>query len=281
MALDSARRGPPSGILDLRNDNLSAHGADIGVAVDRLFLRWAESNPDACEHYTAPSLIQMAVGVVAHQTRWDQGPAIHACGSGGFLVACGRRMLQAGDPRPQLFGQDINRGTCAIAKLRLALDEFWDARIEVGEIPLTNPRLLERGQLVICDVAISSPPFGAQWNIESAEHDPFRRFLRGVPTRSRSELAFLLHMLSTISENGRALVVTTHGVLFRGGTERQIRRELIREDLIEAIIGLPENLYFNTSITSVMLLLNRGRKRQPKQMLFVDAAAGSRARGRP
>jgi len=121
------------------------------------------------------------------------------------------------------------------------------------------------------DIVVANPPFSLdKWGHEKAESDRFRRFLRGIPPRSKGDYAFILHMIETALPTGRVGVIVPHGVLFRGSKEGKIRQALIEENLLEAVIGLPTNLFFGTGIPAAILIFNKAKKGQ--KTLFIDAS---------
>jgi type I restriction enzyme M protein len=170
-----------------------------------------------------------------------------------------------------LYGQEINGGTWALAKMNLFLHEKDNARIEWGDV-LNDPKLLEDEQLMKFDVVVANPPFSLnKWGAENAESDPYDRFWRGVPPKSKADFAFITHMIeSTVKDSGKVGVIVPHGVLFRGSKEGLIRKQLIEEGLLEAVIGLPEKLFFGTGIPAAILVFNRGK--QSNDVLFIDAS---------
>jgi type I restriction enzyme M protein len=144
-------------------------------------------------------------------------------------------------------------------------------RIEWGDT-LNNPRLLEGNALKKFDIVVSNPPFSLdKWGAENAARDFFCRFHRGVPPRGKADYAFITHVIeTTISDTGKAGVIVPHGVLFRGGSEGRIRQKIILENLLEAVIGLPANLFYGTSIPAAILIFNHGKR--TTDVLFVDAS---------
>jgi type I restriction enzyme M protein len=118
---------------------------------------------------------------------------------------------------------------------------------------------------------VANPPFSLdKWGAENAETDRFKRFLRGTPPKSKGDYAFILHMIDTTLPNGRIGVIVPHGVLFRGAAEGKIRQKLIEENLLEAVIGLPSNLFFGTGIPAAIMIFNKAKK--SKEVLFIDAS---------
>jgi type I restriction enzyme M protein len=145
-------------------------------------------------------------------------------------------------------------------------------RIEWGDT-IRNPKLLDsEDRLKHFDVVVANPPFSLEkWGHDSAEADRFGRFRRGIPPKTKGDYAFVLHMVETLKpRTGRMAVVAPHGVLFRGGAEGTIRQKLIEENLIDAVIGLPEKVFFRTGIPAAVLVL---RKSKPDdKVLFIDAS---------
>jgi type I restriction enzyme M protein len=191
-----------------------------------------------------------------------------ACGSGSLLIRVARKV---GNPNVALYGQERNGQTWALCKMNLFLHEMDAARIEWGDT-LLNPKLVEDDKLMRFDVVVANPPFSLdKWGAERAPADPHKRFARGTPPKSKADYAFLLHMIETaVESDGKVGVVVPHGVLFRGGQEGKIRQKLIEENLLDAVIGLPANLFFGTGIPAAILLFNKARK--TKDVMFIDAS---------
>ena len=133
-------------------------------------------------------------------------------------------------------------------------------------------RLVEGDQLMKFDIVVANPPFSLdKWGYEEAAADSFHRYHRGLPPKSKGDWGFITHMIETAREGtGRVGVVVPHGVLFRGAAEGKIRQKLIEENLLEAVIGLPANLFFGTGIPAVILLFNKGKT--TGDVLFIDAS---------
>jgi type I restriction enzyme M protein len=170
-----------------------------------------------------------------------------------------------------LYGQESNGSTWALCKMNMFLHGMDAAHIEWGDT-INNPKLIEGDHLMRFDIVVANPPFSlAKWGSEQADADPFKRFIRGVPPKTKGDFAFILHMIETAVEgHGRVGVIVPHGVLFRGSVERTIREQLIRENLLEAVIGLPTNLFYGTGIPAAILIFNKGKK--TKDVLFIDAS---------
>jgi type I restriction enzyme M protein len=162
------------------------------------------------------------------------------------------------------------------------LHGFDNATIRWGDT-IRNPKLKEGDTLMKFDTVVANPPFSLdKWGkVEDKdgekttvsydpETDKYNRFWRGVPPKSKGDWAFISHMIETLNEHGRAGVVVPHGVLFRGSSEGRIRQRTIEENLLEAVIGLPANLFFGTGIPAAILIFNK--QKSSKNFLFIDAS---------
>ena len=190
------------------------------------------------------------------------------CGSGSLLIRVG---AEVGSDDFSLCGQEMNGSTWALCRMNMFLHHKDSARIEWGDT-LANPKLIEGDALMMFDVQVAIFPFSLdKWGAESAEADKFHRFHRGVPPKSKADYAFISHMIESAKEDGGKVgVIAPHGVLFRGGAEGRIRKALIEENLLDAVVGLPEKLFFGTGIPAVILLFKKGRK--TRDVLFIDAS---------
>jgi len=197
------------------------------------------------------------------------------CGSGGLLVEAAR---EVGGRDFALFGMEVNGSTWALARMNMFLHGMDGARIEWCNT-LTSPALVENDRLMKFNVVVANPPFSLdKWGQDEAENDRFNRFWRGIPPKSKGDYAFISHMIeAALEKEGRVAVVAPHGVLFRGGAEGRIRRKLIEDNLLDAVIGLPANLFPTTGIPVAILVFDRSREKgganeQRKDVLFVDAS---------
>jgi type I restriction enzyme M protein len=144
---------------------------------------------------------------------------------------------------------------------------------------LNNPLLVENDHLMKFDTIVANPPFSLKkWGAEHAEADKYKRFWRGVPPKDKGDFAFITHMVETAKpKTGRVAVIVPHGVLFRGGAEGKIREQLLKENLIDAVIGLPAGLFQTTGIPVAILVLDRSREKggeneSKKDVLFIEAS---------
>lgn len=192
-----------------------------------------------------------------------------ACGSGSLLIRVAQELHDS--QNFSLFGMESNGSTWALAKMNVFLHGMDSARIEWCNT-LADPKLVRDGRLMTYDIVAANPPFSLdKWGAETAAVDQYRRFDWGVPPKSKGDYAFILHMIATANENGGKVgVIVPHGVLFRSGSEGKIRQRLIDENLLDAVIGLPANLFFGTGIPAAIMLFRKNRER--KDVLFIDAS---------
>lgn len=190
-----------------------------------------------------------------------------SCGSGALLIRCSEEI---DNENYALYGQEILEDSWQICLLNLIFHQVNIAQvgIKLGDT-LRNP-LQENGKLRQFDAVIANPPIGVVWNSSEANQDEFQRFRRGIPPSSRADYAFILHIIESLKENGRAVILVPHGVLFREGVEGDIRRKIIEENLVEAVIGLPRNLLFGTSTPTAILVINKAKSDQT--ILFIDGS---------
>ncbi len=245
----------------------------IGNAYMYLIERFAEGAGKKGGEFFTPHEISV---LLAKLMKPETGARIYdpACGSGSLLITVAEEVpFKKGTAIRDcsLYGQESNGGTWALAKMNMFLHEMDAAQIEWGDT-INNPKLIEGDHLMKFDVVVANPPFSLdKWGYETAADDVYKRFTRGVPPKTKGDYAFILHMIdSAVEGSGKVGVIVPHGVLFRGSSERTIRENLIRENLLEAVIGLPSNLFFGTSIPAAILLFNKGKKH--KDVLFIDAS---------
>jgi len=245
----------------------------IGNAYEFLIKNFAAtSGKKAGEFYTPPEVSTLISRLVEPK----EGDAIcdPTCGSGSLLMKCGGQIKKQfnGSKRYALYGQEAIGSTWALAKMNMFLHAEDNHQIEWGDT-LRNPKLLEgEGKLKHFDVIVANPPFSLdQWGHETAKDDPYGRFRRGVPPRTKADYAFVLHMIETMKpESGRMGIVVPHGVLFRGAAEGKIRTKLIEENLLDTVIGLPEKLFYGTGIPAGILIFKKNKT--DENVLFIDAS---------
>ncbi len=200
------------------------------------------------------------------------------CGSGGLLLLAGEEVEKQGSTNYALYGQESTGSTYQLARMNMFLHGKDSARLEWGDT-LNNPLLVENDHLMKFDNIVANPPFSLKkWGAEHAEADKYKRFWRGVPPKDKGDFAFITHMVETAKpKTGRIAVIVPHGVLFRGGAEGKIREQLIKENIIDAVIGLPAGLFQTTGIPVAVLVIDRSREKgganeKKKDIFFIEAS---------
>ena len=198
-----------------------------------------------------------------------------ACGSGSLLIHAAN---EVGSNDFSLFGQEVNGSTWALARMNMFLHGLDAARIEWADT-LNSPALVEGDHLMTFDRVVANPPFSLdKWGAENAADDDWKRYWRGVPPKSKGDWAFITHMIETARrQTGRVAVIVPHGVLFRAGAEGKIRRKMVEENLLDAVIGLPGGMFTTTGIPVAILIFDRSREaggdnEDQRDVLFIDAS---------
>lgn len=253
--------------MDLQPSHLEGNDV-IGDAYEYLIFMFAgDEGKKSGEFYTPSEVSTLLAKLLAP----EPGNRLNdpTCGSGSLLIKLSK---EVGSGNFSLYGQEVNGSTWALARMNMFLHEIDNATIEWGDT-INNPLLLEGDQLMKFHIVAANPPFSLdKWGAENAVADQYNRFHRGVPPKSKGDYAFISHMIETTYEDiGRVGVIMPHGVLFRGSSEGKIRQQLIEENLLEAVIGLPANLFFGTSIPAAILIFNKA-KGTNTDVLFIDAS---------
>ena len=258
--------------LDLRPSRVTED--IIGECYIYLISRFAsDAGKKAGEFYTPAAVSRLLAKLAA--PRPGNTICDPACGSGSLLIQAAQ---EVGSENFALYGQEVNGATWALARMNMFLHARDAARIEWCDT-LNSPALVEGDHLMRFDVVLANPPFSLdKWGAENAGSDPYKRFWRGVPPRSKGDYAFITHMIEIAKrQSGRVAVIVPHGVLFRGGAEGRIRQHLIEENLLDAVVGLPANLFTTTGIPVAILIFDRSREEGGANMgrrdvLFIDAS---------
>ena len=239
----------------------------IGEAYMFLIEKFASDAGKKAGEFFTPAEVST---LLARLTKSKPGARIcdPACGSGSLLIKAGK---EVGSNNFSLYGQEVNGSTWALAMMNMFLHGFDNAVIRWGDT-LRNPKLKEDDRLMKFDTVVANPPFSLdKWGADEAAHDPYNRFWRGIPPKSKGDWAFISHMIEVAREgSGKVGVVVPHGVLFRGASEGKIRRQVIDENLLEAVIGLPANLFYGTGIPAAIAIFNKGKT--TGNVLFIDAS---------
>jgi len=258
--------------LDMRPSRVSEDV--IGNTYIYLIERFASDSGKKAGEFFTPLKVTELVARLAGPKPGDR-ICDPACGSGGLLIQAAK---QVGDRNFALFGHESNGSTWALCRMNMFLHSFDSARIEWCDT-LNSPLLVENDRLMKLNCVVANPPFSLdKWGAENAENDQYNRFWRGVPPKSKGDWAFISHMVEiALEKEGRVAVVVPHGVLFRGAAEGRIRQKMIEENLLDAVIGLPGNLFPTTNIPVAILVFDRSREKggireECKNVLFVDAS---------
>ena len=255
----------------------------LGRAYEYLLRKFAEGQGQSAGEFYTPKevgwLIARLINPEPHTTIYDP-----ACGSAGLLIKA-RLVYKAEHPdekgaAPKLFGQELNPTTFAMAKMNVFLHDFSDSSFSIGDT-FRNPGFREENELKRFDYVVANP----MWNQDNYDdsfydNDSWNRFLYGIPPKSSADLGWIQHMLASLKDHGRAAIVLDTGAVTRGSgitssnKERKIRKALVENDLIEGVILLPDNMFYNTSAPGIILLLNRNKSVERKgQILLVNASA--------
>jgi len=246
----------------------------IGNAYEYLIGRFAAgAGKKAGEFYTPPEVSTLLARLLDPQP--GERICDPTCGSGSLLLKCAHQVREAHhSDNYSLYGQESVSGTWALCMMNMFLHNESGHRIEWGDT-LLEPKLLEKDKLMRFEVVVANPPFSLdKWGADKAgeESKRYNRWHRGVPPKSKADYAFISHMVETTTEGtGRVGVVVPNGVLFRGGAEGRIRKAFIEENLLDAVVGLPANLFFGTGIPAAILVFRRDRKERT-DVLFIDAS---------
>lgn len=242
----------------------------IGDSYEYLISHFAsDAGKKAWEFYT-PAEVSTLLAKLTKSKPWSR-ICDPTCGSWSLLIKASKEVWSNDFA---LYGQEANGSTWALAIMNMFLHGIDNATIRRWDT-LRNPKLKEWDKLIKFDTVVANPPFSLdkRW-AEEAEADPYHRFRRGTPPKSKGDWAFITHMIETTYENkGKVWVVVPHGVLFRWSSEWKIRQQTIEENILEAVIWLPANLFFGTWIPASILIFNRAKPATwNTDVLFIDAS---------
>jgi len=246
---------------------------ELGQGYEYLIKKFADdSGHTAAEFYTNRTVVHLMTEMLDVQP----GESVYdpTCGSGGMLLSCIAHLRNQKKEwrNVKLYGQERNLMTSSIARMNCFLHGIEDFRIERGDT-LAEPKLVEGDRLQCFDVVLANPPYSIkQWNREAFAADPWGRNVFGVPPQGRADYAFQQHILQSLkTATGRCAVLWPHGVLFRQ-EESEMRRKLIEADLIECVLGLGPNLFYNSPMEACVVVC---RTQKPKarrgKILFINA----------
>lgn len=246
---------------------------ELGQGYEYLIKKFADdSGHTAQEFYTNRTVVHLMTEMLKPQS----GESIYdpTCGSAGMLISSIAYLKQQGLEwrNVKVYGQEINALTSAIGRMNLFLHGVKDFRI-VNDDVLKNPGFLENSQLMQFDLVLANPPYSIkQWEREGFSADKYGRNFLGTPPQGRADYAFFQHILKSLSpKTGRCAILFPHGILFRD-EEREMREKLVRSDLVECVIGLGPNLFFNSPMEACIVICRTNKAPSRRgQVLFIDA----------
>lgn len=257
---------------DLSNSNVDSDL--LGNSYEYLIKHFADlTNKKAGEFYTPRSVVHL-LGLILDP---HEGQTIYdpACGTGGMLLECVDHLKHNNEDYRtlKLFGQEKNLTSSSIARMNMFLHGIEDFQIVRGDT-LRNPAFFEADGLKTFDCVIANPPFSLkEWGAENWVNDPFGRNIAGVPPKGNGDMAWVQHMIKSMNNTGRMTVVLPHGALFRKGAEGRIREELLKQDLLEAVIGLGSNIFYGTQLAACVLVFKQKKEAHKKdKVLFIDGS---------
>lgn len=246
----------------------------LGQAYEYLIKHFADlTNKKAGEFYTPRSVVHL-LGFILDP---HEGESIYdpACGTGGMLLECVNHLKESKEDYRTLalYGQEKNLTSSSIARMNMFLHGIEDFNIVRGDT-LRNPAFFAADGLKTFDCVIANPPFSLDdWGSENWVNDPFGRNIAGVPPKGNADMAWVQHMIKSMNSTGRMTVVLPHGALFRKGAEGKIREELLKQDLLEAVIGLGSNIFYGTQLAACVLVFKQNKPLNTKgKVLFIDGS---------
>ena len=249
---------------------------ELGNGYEYLIKKFADdSGHTAQEFYTNRTLVRLMTLMLQPQP----GESVYdpTCGTGGMLISTAAEVKRQGKEwrNLKLYGQELNHGTSAIARMNLFLHGIADGHIAHGDT-LARPAFLDNnGGLRTFDVVLANPPYSIKaWNRDAFAKDPYGRNMWGVPPQGRADYAFFQHIASSLDPStGRAAILFPHGVLFRR-EEAALREALVKSDLIECVLGLGEGLFYNSPMPAAVVILRSHKASERKRrILFINAVA--------
>lgn len=247
----------------------------LGAAYEYLIAEFADSaGKKGGEFYTPRAVVRMMIRLVEPKA----GKRVYdpCCGSGGMLIYAREYVEEHGGDRGNLalYGQEFNGGTWAIAKMNMVLHGINNAGLQ-NDDTLTMPKHIEpNGELTRFDYVLTNPPFSQNYHQEGMQYKERFGFGWAPETGKKADLMFAQHVLAVLEDDGLGAIVMPHGILFRGGKEKEIRKEIIEADRLDAVIGLAPNLFYGTGIPACVLVLHgpgpRPANRKGK-ILFINA----------
>ena len=252
----------------------------LGDAYEYLMRHFAtESGKSKGQFYTPAEvsrIIAQILGIRYAKITNDTTVYDPTCGSGSLLFKIGDEAHHGRDVKVTLYGQEKDNATAGLARMNMILHDYATAEVK-QENTLSHPLFMDGDALKTFDYVVANPPFSdKRWSTGlDAEHDPWQRFKDyGIPPKKQGDYAYLLHILRSLKSAGKGACILPHGVLFRGGAEAAIRRNLIQRGVIKGIIGLPANLFYGTGIPACIVMLDKEGANARKGIFMIDASKG-------
>ena len=267
---------------DLNFSKNNAENDDIlGDAYEYLMKHFATESGKSKGQFYTPSevsyIMAKVIGISPENSKANTTVYDPTCGSGSLLL----KVAAEAAKQITLEGQEMDVTTGGLARMNMILHDFPTANILSGGSTISAPKFLDGNELRTYDYVVANPPFSSKtWSTGiNPNNDPYQRFTWGTPPPKQGDYAFLLHIVRSMKSNGKAACILPHGVLFRGNAEALIRKELVKSGFLKAIIGLPANLFFGTSIPACILVLDKENASSRKGIFMIDARKNFRKDG--
>jgi len=262
------------------SQNRAEHDDILGDAYEYLMRHFAtESGKSKGQFYTPAEVsrvVAKVIGISPANTKASTTAYDPTCGSGSLLL----KVAAEAGKHITLEGQEMDVTTAGLARMNMILHDFPTANVVSGNT-LAAPKFQDGERLRTYDYVVANPPFSVKtWSVGlTPEADPYERFAWGVPPAKQGDYAFLLHIVRSLKSTGKGACILPHGVLFRGGAEGGIRRQLVRSGYLKGIIGLPANLFYGTGIPACIVVLDKENATARTGVFMIDASKGFRKDG--
>lgn len=246
---------------------------ELGNAYEYLIKEFADdSGHTAQEFYSNRTLVKL----MAEMLDAKPGDSVYdpTCGTGGMLLITATHLKEKGEEYRslKLYGQEVNLITSSIARMNMFLHGIEDFSVYRGDV-LADPGFMERDELRTFDIVLANPPYSIKrWDRDKFMNDSYGRNMYGVPPQGCADYAFIQHIIKSMNkEHGKCAILLPHGVLFRD-SEQDIRRKMIEDDIVECVLGLGPNLFYNSSMEACVLICNMNKSKERKnKILFINA----------
>lgn len=253
--------------VELRDTNFEFPDL-LGAAYEYLIKYFADSaGKKGGEFYTPSEVVKLMVNILEPGEEAEiYDPTV---GSGGMLIQSKNyvELRYGSSDKLSFYGQELNGTTWSLCKMNMLFHDIYDAQILNGDT-IADPQHIDQGELMRFDIVIANPPFSQNYGTIKNFKDRFKYWM---PTKKKADFMFVQHMISVLKNNGRMAVVMPHGVLFRGSEEKSMRKWMVEQGILEAVIGLPPALFYGTGIPASILIINKAGAESRKKVLFINA----------